>query len=61
MNKKICDICETNEASEMFKIKQLRTYINFDLERIKCWDRIDICTSCYEQIKNNSRKKNKEK
>lgn len=34
MNKRICDICERNEANNNYKIKQEKCFCNFDIGHI---------------------------
>lgn len=47
MIKHICDICETNGASNRYKVK---SYID------DCtWEEIDVCDRCMEQIINKSK------
>ena len=43
MNKKICDLCKTNEADNNFKVKK---------DGRLGWERTDICDVCYRKLIN---------
>ena len=47
MLKTICDICKTNEAHKKFKVKH---YIRPWRRANGRWERIDICTECYNKL-----------
>lgn len=55
MNKRICDICEKNEASNSFRIqqeKEVASYSTFGFAIPKMeWVEIDICEECFEKMK----------
>lgn len=55
MNKRICDICEKNEANNSFRIQQEKEVANystfgFPIPKIE-WVEIDICDECFEKMK----------
>lgn len=54
MNKRICDICEKNEANNNFKIKQEKCFADYEhgfvFPRYE-WVEIDICNECFEKMK----------
>lgn len=55
MNKRICDICEKNEANNNFRIqqeKEVASYSTFGFLVPKMeWVEIDICDECFEKMK----------
>lgn len=55
MNKRICDICEKNEANNSFRIqqeKEVAGYSSFGFLVPKMeWVEIDICDECFEKMK----------
>lgn len=58
MNKRICDVCENNDASTSYKIKKStlgRHYTGGSGARgiVYCWglyEKIDVCEDCAEKI-----------
>lgn len=53
MNKRICDICEKNEANVNYKIKQQKCVANIDMGFVFPkyeWVEIDICDVCFEKM-----------
>lgn len=54
MNKRICDICEKNEANNNYKIKQEKCFGYSDMGHIFPryeWVEVDICDECFEKMK----------
>lgn len=55
MNKRICDICEKNEANNSFRIQQEKEVANYStfgfLVPKMEWVDIDICDECFEKMK----------
>lgn len=55
MNKRICDICEKNEAKNSFRIQQEKEVANYStfgfLVPKMEWAEIDICDECFEKMK----------
>lgn len=54
MNKRICDICEKNEANNNYKIKQEKCFGDYDMGFVFPryeWVEIDICDECFEKMK----------
>lgn len=54
MNKRICDICEKNEASNRFRIQQEKEVVDhstfgFPIPKME-WVEIDICDECFEKM-----------
>ena len=55
MNKRICDICEKNEANNSFRIQQEKevashSTFGFLIPKME-WVEIDICDECFEKMK----------
>lgn len=55
MNKRICDICDKNEANNSFRIQQEKEVANFStfgfpIPKME-WVEIDICDECFEKMK----------
>ena len=55
MNKRICDICEKNEANNSFRIQQEKEVANYStfgflIPKME-WVDIDICDECFEKMK----------
>ena len=54
MNKRICDICDKNEASNRFRVKQekeVADYSTFGFLIPKMeWVEINICDECFEKM-----------
>lgn len=55
MNKRICDICEKNEANNSFRIQQEKEVANYStfgflIPKME-WVEIDICDECFEKMK----------
>lgn len=55
--KRICDICNKNEASRSFKIKtqkkgqyEFGSCIHWNGNRWTAWEKIDICGECGEKL-----------
>ena len=51
--KRICDICKVNEATNLFKVKQLKDiteYTEWGAFPKSEWIEIDICTGCLIDI-----------
>lgn len=54
MNKRICDICEKNEANNNYKMKQEKCFGDYDMGFVFPryeWVEIDICDECFEKMK----------
>lgn len=55
MNKRICDICEKNEANNSFRIQQEKEVASFSTFGFPVpkmeWVEIDICDECFEKMK----------
>lgn len=54
MNKRICDICERNEADNRFRIQQEKetadcSTFGFLIPKME-WVEIDICNECFEKM-----------
>lgn len=55
MNKRICDICEKNEANNSFRIQQEKevasySIFGFPIPKME-WVEINICDECFEKMK----------
>ena len=55
MNKRICDICNKNEANNSFRMQQEKevtshSVFGFLIPKIE-WVEIDICDECFEKMK----------
>ena len=54
MNKRICDICDKNEANNSFRIQQEKEVASFSTFGFaipkKEWVEIDICDECFEKM-----------
>lgn len=56
MNKRICDICEKNEANNSFRIQQEKEVASYSstfgflIPKME-WVEIDICDECFEKMK----------
>ena len=53
MNKRICDICEKNEANKNYKIKQQKCFADYSMGFVFPkyeWIEIDICNECFEKM-----------
>lgn len=61
--KRICDICDRNEASRSFKIKtrskgqyECDDYgISWNGNRWTAWENVDVCSECGEKLLENLR------
>ena len=54
MNKTICDICKENEADKNYKFKEFDNALDI-FGRKTGWKYIDICPTCYENLKTYAR------
>lgn len=54
MNKRICDICDKNEANNSFRMQQEKEVANYStfgfLVPKMEWVEIDICDECFEKM-----------